>query len=38
LGDTTPWIKGFGVKVEVREMLTDEEFVEKAKKLGLLLD
>ena len=32
---TAPWIKGFGVKVEVRVMLTDEEFVETAKKTWL---
>ena len=35
---TAPWIKGFGVKVEVRVLLTVEELVETAKKLGLLLD
>ena len=34
---TAPWINGFGVKVEVRVMLTDEEFVETAKKLGFFL-
>ena len=32
---TAPWIKDFGVKVEVRVMLTDEEFVQTAKKTGL---
>tara|TARA_S200000501_G_scaffold335033_1_gene339414 strand:+ start:174 stop:482 length:309 start_codon:yes stop_codon:yes gene_type:complete len=32
---TAPWIKDFGVKVEVRVMLTDEEFVETAKKTWL---
>ena len=32
---TAPWIKGFGVKVEVRVMLTDEEFIETAKKTWL---
>ena len=28
---TAPWIKGFGVKVEIRVMMTDEEFLETAK-------
>ena len=32
---TAPWIKGFGVKVEIRTMMTDEEFLETAKKLEL---
>ena len=32
---TAPWIKGFGVKVEIRAMMTDEEFLETAKKLEL---
>ena len=32
---TAPWIKGFGVKVEIRVMMTDEEFLETAKKLEL---
>ena len=33
-----PWINGFSVKVEVREMLTDEKFVETAKNLPCLLN
>ena len=36
--NTASWIKGFGVKVEVRVVLTDEEFVKTEKSLGLLLD
>ena len=35
---TAPYIKGFGIKVKVRVMLTDEEFVGTAKKLSLILD
>ena len=34
---TTQWIKGFGVKVEVRVILTEEEFVEIAKNLACFL-
>ncbi len=33
-----PWIKGFGVKVELGVMLTEEEFVKIAKELCLFLD
>tara|TARA_B100000886_G_scaffold322319_1_gene265237 strand:- start:161 stop:295 length:135 start_codon:yes stop_codon:yes gene_type:complete len=32
---TAPWIKGFRVKVKIRAMMTDEEFLATAKKLEL---